>query len=189
MATATKAVGILARYPGRCPSCSLPICVDQLIARGPNGFGHVDCDVNREESEAAEYALWERKNSGVADTDDGITLDALPGGRSFYAVPDPKGVLLFLAVDRPTKGKWDGWTFVRRYLGGQGPADKLGSARPHAAYHGAAPDVLATVVADPKAAMKAFADELGVCAKCHRDLTDPVSRERGIGPECWKAVA
>jgi hypothetical protein len=43
-------------------------------------------------------------------------------------------------------------------------------------------------MADPKAAMKTFADELGVCARCHRDLTDDVSRARGVGPVCWDAL-
>lgn len=29
---------------------------------------------------------------------------------------------------------------------------------------------------------------MNACAYCRRPLTDPVSRKRGLGPECWTAV-
>ena len=28
----------------------------------------------------------------------------------------------------------------------------------------------------------------GRCRKCGRKLTDPISRERGFGPECWGEI-
>ena len=29
----------------------------------------------------------------------------------------------------------------------------------------------------------------GRCRKCGRKLTDPISRKRGFGPECWAEIA
>jgi hypothetical protein len=29
---------------------------------------------------------------------------------------------------------------------------------------------------------------MNACAHCHRPLTDPVSRKRGLGPECWTDI-
>lgn len=37
---------------------------------------------------------------------------------------------------------------------------------------------------DPAAAVKLYADERNVCAKCHSPLTDADSRARGLGPVC-----
>jgi len=35
--------------------------------------------------------------------------------------------------------------------------------------------------------MARYGQEIGSCGRCNRRLTDDLSRERGIGPECWKA--
>jgi hypothetical protein len=43
---------------------------------------------------------------------------------------------------------------------------------------------LTAVLADPTAAAKLYADELGVCSRCGRTLTNDESRTWGIGPEC-----
>jgi hypothetical protein len=43
---------------------------------------------------------------------------------------------------------------------------------------------LTAVLADPTAAAKLYADELGVCSRCGRTLTNDESRAWGIGPEC-----
>lgn len=40
------------------------------------------------------------------------------------------------------------------------------------------------VLRDPKSAAVAYGKEYGICSCCGRDLTDPVSVERGIGPIC-----
>lgn len=49
-----------------------------------------------------------------------------------------------------------------------------------------AKDAIATKInADPKAAMKEYGVRLGMCGVCGRSLTDPESRSRGIGPDCW----
>ena len=114
----------------------------------------------------------------------GLDLTVLPEGGSYYAVPNADGKLTFLKVDRPKDGKWGGWTFVRQYLGGQGPAQRLGCAKPGQGYSGQWPSLMEKVLADPKGAAQTFGQELGKCARCHADLTDETSRAQGLGPVC-----
>jgi len=45
--------------------------------------------------------------------------------------------------------------------------------------------VLNEIAQDPAAAMKAFADHFTACGRCCSPLTDEVSRERGLGPDCF----
>jgi hypothetical protein len=42
--------------------------------------------------------------------------------------------------------------------------------------------------ADPETVLVAGARVSGICYRCYKPLTDPVSRQRGIGPECFKKV-
>lgn len=54
-------------------------------------------------------------------------------------------------------------------------------------------DPLLLVIADRQGAARAYARELGRCARCGVELTDEQSRRYGIGPECikhwpWMAV-
>jgi hypothetical protein len=52
-----------------------------------------------------------------------------------------------------------------------------------------AADILAALdefEADPAAALKAHGIATGSCGCCGRELTDPESIERGIGPICWE---
>ncbi len=37
-------------------------------------------------------------------------------------------------------------------------------------------------------AMEQYGQLTGRCGCCHRTLTDPQSKLRGIGPDCWKAL-
>lgn len=38
---------------------------------------------------------------------------------------------------------------------------------------------------DIPGAMAAYGQHIGRCGRCHRTLTDELSRSRGIGPDCW----
>jgi len=84
--------------------------------------------------------------------------------------------LKFLRVKKVLSGKHAGRVFV----------DSMGS---DTGYPVKAPGTLTmylnAVLADPDAAAKRYADELGQCSDCGRDLTNEESRRRGIGPDCW----
>jgi len=41
---------------------------------------------------------------------------------------------------------------------------------------------------DANEAARLLAASQGVCAECRRPLTDPLSANRGYGPECWELV-
>jgi uncharacterized protein (DUF2236 family) len=105
---------------------------------------------------------------------------ALPRAVADMAMPTPgyyaveyQSVLRFYAV-KAGKGKWEGRTFINRFR-----SDELGRVfRPEQA------EVVATILADPEAAAKTFAVETTHCYVCGRRLTDAVSRELGIGPDC-----
>lgn len=44
--------------------------------------------------------------------------------------------------------------------------------------------ILTVIAKDPASAMQAYGSQIGRCGRCHRTLTDPVSRQLGIGPDC-----
>jgi hypothetical protein len=99
--------------------------------------------------------------------------NAVPAGR--YAVTDPDdGVLKFYHVDKPTDGKWAGYTFVSVRA-----SDDL-----HAIRNGYRHRILNEIAKDPQSAMLRFGVELGHCGHCGRTLTNEESRALGIGPVC-----
>lgn len=82
----------------------------------------------------------------------------------------------FFRVDRPTKGKWAGFVFVKRVIGGHPdmrvPRSQVG-------------DVLARIeAAGAVESARRYGQEIGACCICNRHLTDAVSRSLGIGPDC-----
>ena len=103
--------------------------------------------------------------------------DLEPG---YYAVDGKR-----YRIDMPDHGKWRGWLFLKtgsdykinmRILRRNPQGDLLGSQH--------AQEILATILADPLAAMKAYGDITGTCAVCGRKLECPVSVRFGIGPVC-----
>lgn len=121
----------------------------------------------------------------------GIDLSDLPQGtvrngtdHLYVAAENDEGSLTFLKIDRPIKGRWSGFAFVRLVVGGAGVADRLGSQAPGRTYQGGAQVVLRNVMADPKAAVARFGQEIGRCGICGLVLTDEESRRIGIGPVC-----
>jgi len=87
--------------------------------------------------------------------------------------------LAFYRVDRPTEGDYAGRTFVKLVVGGKPDRNVK---RDHVA------GILARIAADPAAGQR-YGTELGQCSSCNRTLTDQLSRQLGIGPECRKARA
>lgn len=95
-----------------------------------------------------------------------------------YALEDLPGhvnAVTFFEV-KNGKGKWDGFQFVQRIVGGGHEYPVKGAAKAI---------VLRKIADDPQTAAKRYADEYGCCAVCGRDLTNDESRARGIGPDCW----
>jgi hypothetical protein len=118
----------------------------------------------------------------------------VPAG--YYATPSLTGNndLDFWKVDRPTEGKWAGYTFVKRVIGGHMdqilPLDskkRVKSARIARVTQVAAMDAIIAFGVDKS--HKLFGTELKFCRECGIHLTDEVSRNEGIGPVCKGNVA
>ena len=113
-----------------------------------------------------------------------------PNQPAFYAeVPESRYALgtepevRFYAVRKPKKGKWEGWTFIDRIVGSPGDFRKVFTSKQER------DAIMAEIAADPQAAGKRFADKAGVCARCSAALSDPESRLRGYGPDCWEYMS
>jgi hypothetical protein len=83
--------------------------------------------------------------------------------------------IAFYDVDRPTEGRWAGYTFVTMILGGGGE-QKVSRA--------ASRTILGRIAADPAGAARLFGQKTETCGVCGRNLTNKVSRDYGIGPDC-----
>jgi hypothetical protein len=94
-----------------------------------------------------------------------------------YYAAEYQGVLRFYAF-RAGKGRHTGRVFCNRFRSDY--LDRVGAAEQAV--------IRAAIVADIAGTRKRFADEIGSCWRCARTLTDAVSREMGIGPECRKLV-
>jgi Family of unknown function (DUF6011) len=104
---------------------------------------------------------------------DGGGWPDIPAGR--YAVLNPEGVLQFYSVDKPTRGRWAGFTFLSVWASDERHPIKDQVYKKK---------VLSAIGKDPKAAAERFGQEIGACAICGRTLTDATSRKIGIGPVC-----
>lgn len=105
----------------------------------------------------------------------GLSRYGVPQGH--YATESATGNndLDFWRVQKPDKGKWAGYTFVNRVIGG----------RPSVAVRGATAEAaLKAIAKDVPGASIRYGQELGRCSRCNRHLTDETSRALGIGPEC-----
>lgn len=101
----------------------------------------------------------------------------VPEGR--YAVENADGELRFYKVDRPTEGRWRGYTFVNVQA-----SDDLHPIRNRAERE----RILAAIGADVQGAMLRYGREIGKCGHCGRTLTNEESREYGIGPICREGL-
>ena len=103
----------------------------------------------------------------------GIRLNDVPAGR--YALDNGNGSVRFYRVDRPTEGRWAGYTFVKVQASDEEFNVKNRQERE---------SILARIAVDPAASSKLYGIELGVCGVCGRTLTNDESRAAGIGPVC-----
>ncbi|QFP94663.1 hypothetical protein I5G59_gp43 [Mycobacterium phage LilMcDreamy] len=116
----------------------------------------------------------------VADTNGWVSADVVPAGR--YAVETEDGAtngLAFYKVDRPTEGRWAGYTFVKLMVSDD--EQRLPIKTQQA--------VLRKIAAAGAAAASArYGQEIGTCGVCSRTLTNDDSRAYGIGPDCRKKL-
>jgi len=144
--------------------------------------------------------LIERRDAARAERKAGLfgeerNVDGLDGRPDVpaarYALTAPDGSLSFWQVDRPTKGKWAGYIFVKSLHGSPG------DFRQGRVTRGEQTDILRRIAADafrdgdrsltgPEAAAVRFSRHFTVCAACLAPLTDEESRARGLGPICAK---
>ena len=108
------------------------------------------------------------------------TAEDVPAGR--YAVATEDGAtnaLAFYKVDRPTEGRWAGYTFVKLIVSDD--EQRLSRAASQA--------VLAKIAeVGPAEASALYGHEIGSCGVCGKVLTNDESRARGIGPVCAARV-
>lgn len=101
----------------------------------------------------------------------------LPTGKHRYAIDGEDGRETdFYLVNRPTEGRWAGYTFVKIVVGGK-PAYKITS-------RDRISKILTEIEKDWDAAGARFGIELGQCRHCGIHLTDETSRRLGAGPDC-----
>jgi hypothetical protein len=110
-----------------------------------------------------------------------VELADVPAGR--YALPSTgDNDLVFYKVDRPTEGKWAGFTFVRMIVGGDGSNDqRLNRAQ-------SAPVLARIAEAGFEAAAALYGQHTRHCSRCQLVLTDVVSRVTGFGPTCARKL-
>jgi hypothetical protein len=120
-------------------------------------------------SEVIDYLL-KHPNAAKAAT---VTTEVEQG---YYAVKSLSGNqdLDFFKVDKPESGKWAGYTFVKRVIGGRADVRVRGAE---------ARKALDAIAADADAGPR-YGREIGNCWVCGRHLTDEESRATGIGPVC-----
>lgn len=123
---------------------------------------------------AAEAARASRNTNGFPSAEE------VPAGR--YAIDTLEGAaneLAFYKVDRPTTGRWAGYVFVNRMVGGNPDVPVKGQA---------AKNILARIAEDAKGAAIRYGHEIGECGRCGIELTNDESRAYGIGPDCRKKL-
>ena len=136
---------------------------------------------NKQEARAVERA--ERQASAPTIDLTGIRrMFELAASQLKKPVYRAEGLILSLA---PNHGKNPGAIYVKAGHDYQG---KVIETSFHASYGAASTTLpsLLKIAADPLEAAVAYGRETGTCACCGRQLTDPKSVERGIGPVCAK---
>lgn len=111
----------------------------------------------------------------------GLSKFGVPAG--YYAVNSLTGNndTDFFEVNVPEEGKWKGYTFVSRVIGGRPSVRIKGPQANHALQ-----EIVAVGINEAK---QRYGREIGRCGECNRHLTDELSRRIGIGPVCRDKIA
>jgi hypothetical protein len=137
---------------------------------------------------AAEAAVTERPVFRSQDSDPAVRR--APSFRDLsdqvtegcYAIDGTTGEnpTAFYKIDKPAEGKWDGWIFVNRVIGGNPDAPVKGRD----AYR-----VLREIIAaGPAGAMLRYGREMKICGECGSHLTREKSRAQGAGDTCYGRI-
>jgi hypothetical protein len=94
--------------------------------------------------------------------------------------PNDDDTITFYKVDRPTEGRWTGYTFLSAGKGGPHGEPEWIAIRKADRKRA----LLEEIARDPGSAAQMYGMELGHCGVCGRTLTDETSRQYGIGPVC-----
>lgn len=118
-----------------------------------------------------------RRNQHQLDDVDGQKLaeaeEQIPAGR--YAIV-MNSQLCFIVVDKPTKGKWAGYTFVATLEGDNRRRVKNPALRA---------EILGIILlTGVEAAAREYGHHRNECGFCRHGLTDAFSRYFGVGPVC-----
>lgn len=85
----------------------------------------------------------------------------------------------FFQLDMPQSGRWQGYEFLMEQAG-----DNHLKVRDRVTRE----QVIACFRRDREQAFANYGKQLQQCGMCGRTLTDPKSKERGIGPDCLKRI-
>lgn len=106
-----------------------------------------------------------------------LGMDKLPPGNYAMFNKVTQKIHFFSVSYGKPGGRWDGYTFVNEYHGPN--REKIYDA-------GKRIQILNAIARDPIGCLKKYATEKKECGLCGLELTDPTSREIGIGPVCRK---
>lgn len=142
----------------------------------PEDWDWIDGTVNLDKGDASDHIKtlkafpWkEAKGKGNVEYN-------MPAGK--YALQDDDNTWRFYQVDKPTEGRWKGYTFIKLLVGSPGNYRQvdIGAVRRH--------EILEIIDANAKQAMVDYGLQSGHCGRCSSPLTDPESLARGLGPIC-----
>jgi hypothetical protein len=133
-------------------------------------------DMEREEREASATKVKRdspsdhRRNDIYAELN--TARDQIPEGS--YALK-ANGDWKFYRIDKPQKGQWAGYTFLKEQAGSEyWPVKPLRREL----------EILLRIATNPAEASANYGHKIGACGICHHPLTKPESIARGIGPKC-----
>lgn len=92
------------------------------------------------------------------------------------------GDTVMFRVDKPSEGRWRGYTFVKIWDDDAG--DWVAVRAPEQRQ-----SILSSIAQNVSAASKRYGVLTGVCGVCGHKLTTKVSRTKGIGPVCEKRLS
>lgn len=104
------------------------------------------------------------------------TIPAIAAGR--YAVRGADNTIDFYKVDKPEKGKWAGYTFVKQLIG------SVGDWSERYLNKGQSAAILAKIGLNPEESARLFGQTAKACGNCLSPLSDPQSRAAGYGEHC-----